>query len=141
MQGKAAVHNSLIEKTVQLKDHCYVENSWLKGNTVLREGSVVSCLELKDVEVPSMVLHGVVLRKTEQNGKHLVRAYGSKDNPKKTQKAEVFWLEISGAFWKIMAWKQKISGKRKIILCGKQSCIRRLTVRKKQYPGHFFFSI
>lgn len=91
MQGKAAVHNSLIEKTVQLKDHCYVENSWLKGNTVLREGSVVSCLELKDVEVPSMVLHGVVLRKTEQNGKHLVRAYGSKDNPKKT-------LEESGSF-------------------------------------------
>ena len=87
---KTAVHNALIEKEVQLSDRCYVENSWLKGNTILKEGSVVSQLELEDVEVPSMVLHGVVLRETEPK-KHLVRAYGIIDNPKKT-------LEEAGSF-------------------------------------------
>ena len=83
----AAVHNALIEENVRLSDHCYVENSWLRGNTVLKENSVVSQLELEDVEVPPMVLHGVVL----QTKQHLVRAYGIKDNPKKT-------LEENGRF-------------------------------------------
>lgn len=58
----AAVHNSLIENTVQVSERCYVENSWLRGNTTLAEGAVVSQLCLKDVEVPSMVMHGVVLK-------------------------------------------------------------------------------
>ena len=34
---QAAVHNALIEETVQLTDKCYVENSWLRGNTVLEK--------------------------------------------------------------------------------------------------------
>lgn len=82
----AAVHNSLIENTVQVSERCYVENSWLRGNTTLAEGAVVSQLCLKDVEVPSMVMHGVVLKenKADVSKKYVVRAYGVKDNPKKT---------------------------------------------------------
>ena len=82
----ASVHNSLIENTVQVSDRCYVENSWLRGNTTLAEGAVVSQLCLKDVEVPSMVMHGVVLKenKADVSKKYVVRAYGVKDNPKKT---------------------------------------------------------
>ena len=34
-----AVHNSLIEKSVQLADYCYVENSCLCGNTTLGRGN------------------------------------------------------------------------------------------------------
>ncbi len=90
---KAAVHNSLLEQSVQLSDYCYVENSWLRGKTVLEKDSIVSQLELKDVRVPSMVLHGVVLQSAEQNriNRYVVRAYGIKDNPKKT-------LEENGNF-------------------------------------------
>ena len=62
---QAAVHNALIEETVQLADKCYVENSWLRGNTVLEKDCVISQLELKDVTVPSMVLHGVEIKKRE----------------------------------------------------------------------------
>lgn len=87
----AAVHNALIENSVRLGEHCYVENSWLKGETVLAPGSVVSHLELKDIEVPAMVLHGVNLRKEGEKECCLVRAYGVKDNPKKT-------LEEAGSF-------------------------------------------
>lgn len=87
---QAAIHNALIEKEVQLADHCYVENSWLRGNTSLGVDCVVSQLELKDVKVPSMVLHGIRLRADVKN-QYIVRAYGVKDNPKKT-------LEESGSF-------------------------------------------
>lgn len=87
---QAAIHNALIEKEVQLADHCYVENSWLRGNTSLGVDCVVSQLEIKDVKVPSMVLHGVRLR-DDTKKQYIVRAYGIKDNPKKT-------LEESGSF-------------------------------------------
>ena len=87
----AAVHNSLIEETVQLSDHCYVENSWLKGNTVLEKECIVSQLELEDVAVPSMVLHGVEIQSEKDKKQYIVRAYGIKDNPKET-------LERNGRF-------------------------------------------
>ena len=88
---KAAVHNALIEKEVQLSDCCYVENSWLRGNTVLEKDCVISQLELKDVTVPSMVLHGVALKRENGEKRYIVRGYGIKDNPKKT-------LEERGSF-------------------------------------------
>lgn len=88
---QAAVHNALIEETVQLTDKCYVENSWLRGNTVLEKDCVISQLELKDVTVPSMVLHGVALKRENGEKRYIVRAYGIKDNPKKT-------LEERGSF-------------------------------------------
>ena len=88
---QVAVHNALIERTVQLADKCYVENSWLRGNTVLEKDCVISQLELKDVTVPSMVLHGVALKRENGEKRYIVRAYGIKDNPKKT-------LEERGSF-------------------------------------------
>lgn len=88
---RAAVHNALIEKTVKLADKCYVENSWLRGNTVLEEGCVISQMELRDVTIPSMVLHGIELKKENGEKRYIVRAYGIKDNPKKT-------LEERGSF-------------------------------------------
>lgn len=88
---QAAVHNALIEETVQLADKCYVENSWLRGNTVLEKDCVISQLELKDVTVPSMVLHGVELKRENGEKRYIVRGYGIKDNPKKT-------LEERGSF-------------------------------------------
>ena len=88
---QAAVHNALIEETVQLTDKCYVENSWLRGNTVLEKDCVISQLELKDVTVPSMVLHGVALKRENGEKRYIVRGYGIKDNPKKT-------LEERGSF-------------------------------------------
>ena len=88
---QTAVHNALIEGTVQLADKCYVENSWLRGNTVLEKDCVISQLEFKDVTVPSMVLHGVALKRENGEKRYIVRGYGIKDNPKKT-------LEERGSF-------------------------------------------
>lgn len=52
---------------------------------------MISQLELKDVTVPSMVLHGVELKRENGEKRYIVRAYGIKDNPKKT-------LEERGSF-------------------------------------------
>lgn len=68
-----------------------MENSWLIGNTVLEKDCVISQLELKDVTVPSMVLHGVALKRENGEKRYIVRGYGIKDNPKKT-------LEERGSF-------------------------------------------
>ena len=90
---QTAVHNALIEGTVQLADKCYVENSWLRGNTVLEKDCVISQLELKDVTVPSMVLHGVALKRENGEKRYIVRGYGIKDNPKKTLEERGIFLD------------------------------------------------
>ena len=123
---QAAVHNALIEETVQLVDKCYVENSWLRGNTVLEKECVISQLELKDVTVPSMVLHGVVLKRDNGEKRYIVRAYGIKDNPKKTlEERGSFLAGDLQSFINLNNLKDKrYSGKVKITLCGRRSFIR-----------------
>ena len=86
-----AAHNALISDDAVIEEGCYVENSWLKGKTILHKGAVVSQLELSDVEVPAMVLHGVQLKKDSEE-KYLIRAYGVQDNPKNTYEKDGSFL-------------------------------------------------
>ena len=85
----AALHKALLEDAVTIEEGCYIENSMLKGNTIVHQGAVVSNLCLEEVEVPeNTVLHAVQLGDAES---HLVRIYGVYDNPKNT-------LENHGSF-------------------------------------------
>lgn len=85
----AALHKVLLEDTVTIEEGCYIENSMLKGNTIVHQGAVVSNLCLEEVEVPeNTVLHAVQLGDAKS---HLVRIYGVYDNPKNT-------LENHGSF-------------------------------------------
>ncbi len=85
----AAVHDGMIESGVVLEEGCYVENSWLKGDTIVKKGAVVSIVTLEDVTVPEdTVLHSIFLREEQE---YVVRSYGVNDNPKKT-------LEEDGSF-------------------------------------------
>lgn len=84
-----SLHKVLLEENIMVEKGCYIENSMLKGNTIVHEGAVVSNLCLEDMEVPeNTVLHAVQLRET---GEYLVRIYGVYDNPKNT-------LENRGSF-------------------------------------------
>ncbi len=84
-----ALHKVLLEENITIEEGCYIESSMLKGNTIVRQGAVVSSLCLEDVEVPeNAVLHAVQLRDTKE---YLVRIYGVDDNPKNT-------LENKGSF-------------------------------------------
>lgn len=85
----AALHKALLEDAVTIEEGCYIENSMLKGNTIVHQGAVVSNLCLEEVEVPeNTVLHAVQLGDAKS---HLVRIYGVYDNPKNT-------LENHGSF-------------------------------------------
>ena len=48
----AALHKALLEEAVTIEEGCYIENSMLKGNTIVHQGAVVSNLCLEEVEVP-----------------------------------------------------------------------------------------
>lgn len=75
-------HNALIDDTAKTEEGSYIENSVLKGNTMVHAGAIVSTMYLKDVEIPKdTVIHGVHLRNTEH---YIVRIYGVYDNPKNT---------------------------------------------------------
>lgn len=87
--GTYALHNALLDEEVTVEENCYIENSMIRGNSVIHKGAVVSNLYLKDTEVPEdTVIHAVQLRET--NG-YIVRIYGVYDNPKNT-------LENKGSF-------------------------------------------
>lgn len=86
-----AAHNALISEETVVEEGCYVENSWLKGKTILHKGAVVSQLELSDIEVPAMVLHGVQLKEATEK-KYLIRAYGVQDNPKNSYEKDGSFL-------------------------------------------------
>lgn len=85
----AALHNVLLDEKATVEKGCYIENSMIKGTTVLHRGAIVSNLCLEDEEVPEdTVLHAIKHRDTEE---YIVRIYGVYDNPKNT-------LENKGSF-------------------------------------------
>lgn len=74
-----AFYNAYIEPGVILSEDTYIEDSELRGNTLIGRGSIVSNLCLTDVAVPSdVVIHGLPLN----NEKFVVRIYGVNVNPK-----------------------------------------------------------
>lgn len=84
-----ALHNTFVDKEVQIGQGVYVENSFLSQGVCLEQGAVVSGLEVpKGTVIPGdTVYHGLKL----QDGRFVVRCYGVEDNPKGT-------LEDAGTF-------------------------------------------
>ena len=77
--GECAYSNSYIQEGTKVSSKSYIEDSYLYGNTHIAEKCVISGVTLKNKVVPAGVtLHGLKLR----NGKFVVRAYGTLDNPK-----------------------------------------------------------
>ena len=74
-----ACNNAYIGESVIIHDDSYIEDSYLLGNTLIGEGCVISNISLMNVTVPDGVtLHGLKL----QDGRYVVRIYGTQDNPK-----------------------------------------------------------
>lgn len=74
-----AAHNAYIGHAAVIGDNCYIENSYVLGESVIGSGAVVSNLHLRNCRVPeNTVWHGLTLK----NGKYVIRVYGVQDNPK-----------------------------------------------------------
>lgn len=77
--GDYAAHNSYIGKKVRTGKNCYFENSFILGQSSTGDNTILSCVYLRDTEIPAeVVLHGLLLK----GQKHIVRIYGIHDNPK-----------------------------------------------------------
>ena len=78
---KYAVHNSFVDNQAQISDGCYIEDSYVGEGVFAGKNSVISNVELHQLEVPEKtVLHGLILK----DGSFVVRIYGVSDNPKGT---------------------------------------------------------
>ena len=84
-----ALHNTFVDKEVEIASGVYVENSYLSKGVKLGHGAVVSGVMVPERAVipEDTVYHGLKL----QNGSFVVRCYGVQDNPKGT-------LEDAGTF-------------------------------------------
>lgn len=74
-----AAHNAYVGRKALVHQGAYIEDSYILGESVVGEGSIVSNLRLYDNVIPeNVVLHGICLK----DGKYVVRIYGVEDNPK-----------------------------------------------------------
>lgn len=81
MDGDIAGYNSVLADRVTIGSNCYLESSYVHGNTQVGNGVVLSCLDLHDEVIPDdVVLHGL----KQKNGKFVCRIYGVGDNPKES---------------------------------------------------------
>ena len=88
-----AAYNSVIEEDAIIGAHVYVETSYIHSSAMIGRGSIVSYVELGDVEVPpDVVLHGL----KQSDGKFVARIYGINDNPKENK---LFGRELEGKLW------------------------------------------
>lgn len=79
IDSEYAAYNSYVGRRAKVAAQAYLEDSYILGETVIGNGSIVSNLKLRDVTVPAnVVLHGLPLN----NGKYVVRVYFVTDNPK-----------------------------------------------------------
>lgn len=89
----AAAYNSVIEAGAIIGAHVYVEISYIHNTAMIGRGSIVSYVELEDVEIPpDVVLHGL----KQSNGKFVARIYGINDNPKENK---LFGRKLEGRLW------------------------------------------
>lgn len=89
--GKFAANNSYIEESAVLSDSCYIEDSYIRGNTKIGNNCVISNVEIKDREIPdNLTLHGLQLK----NNRYVVRIYATNDNPKGTLEEDAMLLGL-----------------------------------------------
>lgn len=74
-----AANNSLISDDAVIGKNSYIEDSLIGVNVKVGSCSIVSNLDIKNIDIPSgVVFHGLQLK----HGKYVTRVYGVLDNPK-----------------------------------------------------------
>lgn len=72
-------YNSVLSSKASVGKDCYLEVSYVHGNSRIGSHSVLSYIDVQDQVIPdNVVLHGL----KQRNGKFIVRIFGVNDNPK-----------------------------------------------------------
>lgn len=75
----AAGYNSVLSTKASVGEECYLEVSYVHGNSKVGSHCVLSYIDIQDRIIPdNVVLHGL----KQRNGKFIVRIFGVNDNPK-----------------------------------------------------------
>ncbi|URW85097.1 hypothetical protein M5E86_14535 [Blautia wexlerae] len=75
-------YNSVLSSRASVGKDCYLEVSYVHGNSRIGDHSVLSYIDVQDQVIPdNVVLHGL----KQRNGKFIVRIFGVNDNPKENR--------------------------------------------------------
>ena len=75
----AAGYNSVLSTKASVGEDCYLEVSYVHGNSKVGSHCVLSYIDIQDRTIPdNVVLHGL----KQRDGKFIVRIFGVNDNPK-----------------------------------------------------------
>ena len=88
-----AVNNCIIDESAVISNNVYIENSFIGEKVNIRKNSVISCVNVSDIDIPeNVVIHGLQLK----SNKYVARIYGIYDNPKKTlsEKGCIFGVSL-----------------------------------------------
>ena len=77
-----AGYNSVLSSRANMGKNCYLEVSYVHGNSEVGENCVLSYIDIHDEVIPAdVVLHGL----KQRDGKFIVRIFGINDNPKENR--------------------------------------------------------
>ena len=78
----AAGYNSVLSTKAYVGEDCYLEVSYVHGDSKVGSHCVLSYIDIQDRIIPdNVVMHGL----KQRNGKFIVRIFGVNDNPKENQ--------------------------------------------------------
>lgn len=79
IRNDAAGYNSVLSSKASVGSDCYLEVSYVHGNSKIGDRCVLSYIDIQDRIIPNgIVLHGL----KQRDGRFIVRIFGVNDNPK-----------------------------------------------------------
>ena len=79
IRNDAAGYNSVLSSKASVGSDCYLEVSYVHGNSKIGDRCVLSYIDIQDRVIPDgVVLHGL----KQRDGRFIVRIFGVNDNPK-----------------------------------------------------------
>ena len=87
--NRFATNNSFICEEENIRNDCYIEDSYLGRNVKIMKGAILSQTELENITIPeNTVVHCV----KQTDGSYVARVYGVEDNPKGTYEKNTSFL-------------------------------------------------
>ena len=82
IKGDTSGYNSVLSSRSTIEEGCYLEVSYVHGNSRVGDHCVLSYIDVSDREIPdNVVLHGL----KQRDGSFVVRIFGIGDNPKENK--------------------------------------------------------
>ena len=98
-------YNSVISSRATVNPSCYLEVSYVHGESKVGKGCVLSYIDVYNQTIPDhVVLHGL----KQSDGKFVVRIYGVEDNPKENRLfGKTIPANISSTLWTAPIYSEK----------------------------------